>query len=174
MKRISLFLFFIISTIALSAQRYGTALGMRLGTDWGLTLQQRLTKRITIEGIAQSSLQREEVLLTGMVQKHNPILGRRLNLYLGAGLHKGWTSAAENTETAATVEDPFGVTLVGGIEFTLARINIGYDLKPAINLRGGEKRFYSQSGISIRYVLIKDKIWRKKHRKNKRKRRRRR
>lgn len=150
------------------AQRYGTAVGMRLGTDWGLTVQQRLTKRITIEGIAQSSLQREEVLLTGLIQKHNPILGRRLNLYLGGGLHKGWINAPADQETGAVPEDPFGVTLVGGIEFSLGRINVGYDLKPAINIRGGEQNFYTQSGISLRYVLIKDKEWRKKQRKRKR------
>lgn len=169
MKRIPLILFIALFSTTLWSQRYGTAVGMRLGTDWGLTLQQRMTKRITIEGILQSSLQREEVLLTGLIQRHNPILGRRLNLYLGGGIHKGWIAASGTSETAAPADDPFGVTLVGGIEFTLGRINVGYDLKPAINLRGGEKRFYSQSGISIRYVLIKDKAWRKKQRKQKRK-----
>ncbi len=176
MKHIPLIitLVFFFGMNQLNAQRYGTAVGIRMGTDWGLTVQQRLSKRITFEGIAQSSLQREEVLLTGLIQKHNPILGRRLNLYLGGGLHKGWINEPADQEGVLTPEDPFGVTLVGGVEFSLGRINIGYDFKPAINIRGGARTFYTQSGISVRYVLIKDKQWRKQQRKKKRERRRKR
>lgn len=167
MKKISLAVLLTTCTFLCFGQRYGTAFGLRMGTDWGFTLQQRVAKHLTFEGIVQSSLQREEVLLTGMVEKHNPILGRRLNLYFGGGLHKGWIG--QDPETEETFQDPFGITLVGGVEFSLGRINIGYDFKPAINISGGEKGFYTQSGISVRYVLIKDKEWRKDKRKRKKK-----
>lgn len=137
------------------AQKYVTAAGLRLGTDWGFTLQQRLGRNLTFEGIAQSSLQREELMLTGTLQRHMPVLGRRLNLYFGGGVHKGWLSVPP-TEAGPPPADPFGVTLVGGAEFTVGRINISYDFKPAINIEGGAERFYSQSGLSVRYVLVKD------------------
>ncbi len=134
------------------AQSYTTSLGIRLGTDWGLTVQQRIAKRLTIEGIAQSSLSREEVLLTGMVEHHFPLVAKRFNFYTGAGMHKGWrTSVDENN----TYKNPIGVSLVGGVEITLAKLNVSWDFKPVVNVSGGEKSFYSQTGISVRYVLVK-------------------
>ena len=149
------------------SQKYVTAAGLRLGTDWGITLQQRLGRHLTLEGIAQSSLQREELLLTGLLRRHLPILGRRLNLYYGAGLHKGWLSAPAATEAGPAPADPFGVTLVGGAELTIGRLNISYDFKPAINIDGGARRFYSQSGLSVRYVLFQAAKSKKKRQRQK-------
>ncbi|MFQ5447948.1 MAG: hypothetical protein ACE5FF_13550, partial [Saprospiraceae bacterium] len=103
--------------IALFSQAYMTAGGLRLGTDWGLTVQQRLAKSLTGEFIVQSSLQREEVMLTALVEKHYPLVFRGLNLYAGAGLHKGWLSNTASPEfPAAHFGDPFGLTLTGGAE----------------------------------------------------------
>lgn len=138
------------------AQSYNTAVGMRLGTDWGITVQQRIAKKATVEAILQSSLQREEVILTGLVEQHLPLISRRLNFYTGAGVHKGWSNTIEG-EGQTPQKDPFGVTFIGGLEFTIARINLTYDFKPAVNISGGEKTFYTQSGISMRYVIIKRK-----------------
>lgn len=166
MKHIPLILLFFLSGTSIGfGQRYGTAVGMRLGTDWGLTVQQRVARHLSAEFIAQSSLQREEILLTAMVQQHNPVLGRRFNLYFGGGLHKGWISA--DPETGIAPRDPFGITLIGGLEFSLGRLNLSYDLKPAINISGGEKNFYTQSGISIRYIVQNEKEqgWHKNRRK---------
>lgn len=140
----------------INAQSYNTSLGMRLGTDWGISVQQRIAKRITIEGIIQSSLQREEVTVTGLVEKHFPLVTRRLNVYMGAGVHKGWITPDPEF---ATPNNPFGLSFIGGIEFTLGRLNISYDYKPAFNLSGGDRRMYNQSGVSMRYVINKRK-WR--------------
>ncbi|MFQ5447350.1 MAG: hypothetical protein ACE5FF_10470, partial [Saprospiraceae bacterium] len=46
--------------------------------------------------------------------------------------------------------------------------NFSYDFKPAINISGGEKRFYTQTGVSIRYVFLNNKVY-KKHLKKKKK-----
>ncbi len=162
MKWITALTALILSNTFVAAQSYQTALGMRLGTDWGITARQRLAKRSTLEGILQSSLQREEILLTALYERHFPIISRRFNLYYGGGLHKGWISLDPENESGAPSYDPFGITLVGGIEFTLARLNFSYDLKPAINFRGGAKRIYAQSGVSIRYVLVKKQKKRRK------------
>ncbi len=152
MKKVFLLLIGIAIAPYFYAQSYNTAAGMRLGTDWGLTVKQRIAKKATLEGILQSSLQREEVLVTIMGEQHFPILSRRFNLYYGGGLHKGWINEPSGEEP---IKDPFGITFIGGIEFSIGRLNLTYDFKPAINLSGGEENFYSQTGISIRYILVK-------------------
>lgn len=163
MKRIILTSAICLACLFLNAQSYDTAFGVRLGTDWGFTLNQRVAKKTTIEGIIQSSLasKRDEVLVTGMVRQHFPMASRRLNVYSGGGLHKGWLNSSE-------FDDPFGVTLVAGIEFTIARVNLSYDFKPAINISGGDKTFYTQTGISARYVLVTSKNSNKRRRQRQR------
>lgn len=169
-------LLLICTVLSLSAQSYNTAFGMRLGTDWGLTVKQRIAKKTTLEAILQSSLQREEAIVTLMGTQHLPFLTRRLNVYTGGGLHKGW-GGVEFDENGDAYENPFGISLIGGIELSLGRLNLTYDIKPAINLIGGERTLYTQTGISLRYVIIKRKWikWgdNKKKRKRQRERRRR-
>lgn len=149
----------------LAAQSYDISMGVRLGTDMGISYKQRIAKRVTLEGIVQSSFQREEAIVSVLAERHMPFLTRRLNFYTGGGVHKGWLNIPEsNTQ----VTDPFGVTLIAGVEFTIARINFSWDYKPAFNITGGEKRFYSQTGVSVRYVIKKRKVLdRKKNRRNK-------
>ncbi len=146
----------------LNGQSYNNAIGLRMGTDWGMTFKQRVAKRITVEGILQSSLQREEAILTLMLEKHFNFITRRLNIYWGGGIHKGWI---DDVYQESSVQDPFGMSFIIGGEFTLGKINLSYDLKPAFNVVGGEKRMYTQSGISVRYVLTKRKKynWEKKN-----------
>ncbi|MBK7873400.1 MAG: hypothetical protein IPJ74_23415 [Saprospiraceae bacterium] len=139
MKNIATLLISTIYFCQLSAQSYDTALGMRLGTDWGMTIKQRVAKKTTIEALLQSSLQREEVLVTLMGEQHFPVLSRRLNIYYGGGLHKGWIN--ESDADLVPYKDPFGVTFIGGIEMSLGRLNISYDFKPAINISGGQEIF---------------------------------
>lgn len=145
-----------------------TAGGIRLGTDWGLTVQQRLLKKWSFEGIFQSSLTRDETVLTGIVEKHNPLIFKNFNILAGGGLHKGWSHRNGENPT----KNPFGLTFIAGAEMTLGSLNFSFDFKPALNLSGGEKRFYTQTAISIRYVILKNKVFNdltKKHRKKKRK-----
>lgn len=140
----------------LYGQSYNTAAGMRLGTDWGITLKQRVADHTTLEGIIQTSLQREEAIVSLLAEQHFPLIFRRFNLYAGGGFHKGWLdNPAPDPDTGEIPTDPFGVSFIGGIEFSLGRLNLTYDFKPAINLSGGEKRLYNQTGISLRYIIVK-------------------
>ncbi len=166
------FLYVSFLSFSLQAQAYMTAGGLRAGTDWGLTIQQRLTKNMTIEGIVQSSLQREEVLLTALAERHYALVFRGLNLYTGAGLHKGFLSnPADNELNAPNYKDPLGVTFIGGAEVTLGRFNFSYDFKPAINVVGGERKFYTQTGLSVRYVFLTNKEYKKIQKKKRKKKR---
>ena len=158
MKNLLILFILALGAVSVTAQSYTTTAGMRLGTEWGLTVKQRLAKRTTLEGILQSSLQREEFTLTVLAEQHYPLISRRLNVYAGAGLHKGWNTS----QVEAPYDDPFGLSLITGIEFTLGRLNLSYDFKPAVNIYGGETGFYSQTAVSMRYVLVKGKVFNQK------------
>jgi hypothetical protein len=137
--------------VLLLSQSYDLAMGMRLGTDWGLTLQQRIAKKTTIEAIFQSSLLRNESMVTVLGEHHMPFITRRFNLYTGAGLHTGWSSRSEEDG----YKNPLGLSLIAGLELSLGKLNLSYDIKPAMNFRGGDQFLYVQSGLSVRYVLVK-------------------
>ena len=154
----------------LIGQSYNNAFGLRMGTDWGLSYKHRIAKRLTIEAIGQSSLQREEVILTLLLEKHLNLITRKINIYWGGGIHKGWI---DDVFQDVAPEDPFGLSFIGGAELSIGRMNLSYDFKPAINLQGGEKRFYTQSGITARYILNKRKKYGYEKNKNKRKRKKR-
>lgn len=156
MKKLLVLLLSLPLLSSLSAQTYMTTGGLRMGTDWGFTIQQRLLDRATGEFIFQSSLQREESIITFLFEHHNPLITKGFNVYYGAGLHKGWISGKENE---IVPDDPFGITAVAGIEFTIARLNLSYDFKPAFNISGGEKNIYAQTGVSLRYVFLKNKVY---------------
>jgi hypothetical protein len=153
------------------AQSYDLAFGMRLGTDIGASAQFRLPlidENFTLEPILFSSLQREEVTVALLGEQHFPLIIRNVNVYAGAGVHKGFNTSGDDK---ADYEDPFGVSAVFGGEVTLGRFNVSYDFKPAINLTGGEKTVYTQTGISLRYVVSKRfDIWEKPAQKRKRQR----
>ena len=171
-KPIFVLTFIFLCSVFSIAQSYMTAGGLRMGTDWGLTLQQRLSKNMTFEGILQSSLQREEFMLTALVERHYALIYRGLNLYAGAGLHKGFLSNHPTVELVPRTWDAaFGLTFIGGAELTLGRFNLSYDFKPAINIAGGQKKVYAQTGISLRYVFLTNKHYRKIQKKKRKKKR---
>ena len=144
---------FLLLTAASSAQSFDFAAGLRLGTDWGMTARLRLPavdENFSLEGILQSSFQRDEAMVTLLGQQHYPILSRRLNLFLGGGLHKGWYTGND-----PAIKDPWGISVIGGAEVSIGRFNLSYDIKPALHLSGGVQDAYLQSGFSLRYILAK-------------------
>jgi hypothetical protein len=169
----SLFLFLL--PVFASAQSYDIGLGMRLGTEWGVTGQLRLPfvhKNFVLEGIALSAFQTEEGSITLLGKQHQPILSRRLNLFYGGGVHAGWSNEIDG-ETGQTFNGPVGVTGIVGLEITLNRINLSYDYKPAVNLSGGASVVDLQTAVSVRYVLAnRNAVWDKGKEKDRRKRRR--
>ena len=155
MKRILvLILCSTISQFAI-AQKYQTAAGARVGTRFGLTIQQKILKSSTIEGIFQTNIGgKDDILLTFLWEQHNKLIGKRLNFYYGAGIHKGWIL---NQSVESGLKAPSGVSLIAGLEMTLGRLNLSLDYKPLVNVISGERFYESQSAISLRYVLIKAK-----------------
>lgn len=156
MKYISILFILLIGTSTLLAQGYNTIGGIRFGTDWGITAKHRIKEKVTVEGILQSSIKREEVLISALVAKHNSLITKRFNFYTGGGLHYGFNSDPELTH-----KNPFGVSAIAGVEFKLAKLVASWDFKPVINVIGGEKKVYTQSGISLRYVFVKKPLLKK-------------
>jgi len=167
------FICFLLNGIQVNAQRYGTALGLRLGNSdinrtVGLSLQQRVMERVTIEGILQTDFSRNTTLSV-LAQKHHPIISKRFNYYYGGGLSFGnEESFVKNPSTKEIIHTygnaTTGVDLIAGIEMTLANAVISLDYKPNINLAGREEFYRGQVGISARTVLVKSKEQKKKQR----------
>lgn len=138
------------------SQSYDLAAGVRLGTDLGLSVKMRIPpidENFTGELILQTSLERQEGLLTVLGEQHFPLITRRINLYAGIGLHAGWLE--EDPDRALDYKAPAGISMIGGAELNFKKINISVDFKPAINLSGGEKTFYSQSAVTLRIIPFK-------------------
>lgn len=156
-----IFIVFLCLTANISfAQSYNTTAGMRLGTEWGLSVKQRLYESWTAEAILQTNRKKNETALTLLAVDHKAILSRRLNLFFGGGLHL----PLQNTENALR-EDGFGVVGAAGLEFTFARLNFTWDYLPVFI--PSALSFRMQSAMSIRYVIQKrDKFsWEKKNKK---------
>lgn len=164
---------FSFSALQVQAQRYGTAVGLRLGNNSlgrtvGITAQQRITERLTFEGIVQSDFSRNSTLSL-LLEKHHPILSKRFNYYYGAGISFGKEESFEKVESSKQIIQTYGnattgVDFIGGIEMTLLNTVISLDYKPNINIVGREDFFRGQVGISARMVLVKSKEQKKKQR----------
>lgn len=131
-----------------AAQKYTTALGVRLGGDnYGLTLQQRVASRVTIEGIA--GLSEREYSGTVLGEYHFGILGPSLNYYFGAGGHLG-----HHKDTG----DFSGLDGLVGVEYKVAFLPfaLSFDFKPTAEFSGDSYARFP-TAFSIRYVLIKRK-----------------
>jgi hypothetical protein len=128
------------------AQTYRTAVGLRVGTEIGLTVQQKLWKTGTVEAILTSNKERWQS--QALVQYHSRLIGRRINSYVGIGPHYG----ESNLDGSYA-----GVTPIVGFEMTLFGLNVSYDYKPSINIFHGSRFIYHDSGLSVRFILIKQR-----------------
>lgn len=148
MKKSTILLLLTFFSFSAFAQSYDIAGGLRLGTEFGLTAKYRFAKRTCAEVIIQNGISQDETAITFLVEQHFPVLTRRLNMYFGGGVHKGWSNDS-------TYDNPYGITGIAGIDFTINRLNVSWDFKPAINIGGGSSNLYSQSAVSVRYVFKK-------------------
>ncbi len=175
MKYLMAFCLFLSTTTLAFSQSYNTAIGVRLGSGAGISLQQRVANKTTLEGIVGTKFKDNAYKVTLVAKQHFPILFKRFNVYTGGGVHKGWYTGGNRTtidEPANPIENPFGVTLVGGAELSLGKFNISYDFLPSFNFRGGEKAFESSTAVTVRYILWErptQREIRKKKRKKKKK-----
>lgn len=151
------------SSLQLFAQKYGSALGVRLADgntyrSLGISYQHRVLKNITIEGILQTDFV-HNTLLQGMIEHHIPIVAKRLNYYIGTGLTIGneqstYKEAHTGNEVTSYGNVTLGANLIAGLEITLLKYNISIDYKPNFNIIGREKWIRGEVGISARAVIM--------------------
>ncbi|MBC5993938.1 hypothetical protein [Pontibacter cellulosilyticus] len=135
-------------SIASQAQKYRTALGPRFESDkFGISLQQKLHEKGTIEGIV--TVGSNEYSGTALYEWHFPLLGKRFNYYVGAGAHIG------NLKDSGVFT---GADAILGIEYKVNGLPIllSADLKPAVHINHADWVDLA-SGVSVRYVLVKEK-----------------
>lgn len=148
--RILLLLLTILSFAEANGQSYNTAGGMRFGSEWGLTFKQRLADRITAELMLTNNYKLYNGAVDLTFQFHNPVLSRRMNFYYGAGAQLAFKDEAVKDNGLAV-----GVDLIGGLEITINRLNISWDLTPTINVYNHDKPMHFSSAVSARYVINK-------------------
>ncbi|NBB88947.1 MAG: hypothetical protein GVX96_04060 [Bacteroidetes bacterium] len=147
-------LFFGISESIL-AQKYNLSAGMRLGTEVGLTTVGRIAKKHSLESVLQYSTLYHATRLSINHRRHHGFLGRRFNLYLGSGAGYSWYHSLD-PEGEGTSNPHANISV--GVEGVLGRTHISWDYRPTYSF-GGTKVFYSETALSLRYVIIKKK-WR--------------
>lgn len=178
MKHSILFLalFFGISTLTV-AQRYGTAVGLRLGSNdlsrtIGITANQRVLRHTTLEGIIQSDFSRNTTSHF-LVKQHRPLISKRFNYFYGGGFSFGYEESFVKNRSTREITHTYGNSTTGidaiiGVEATLVGTVISLDYKPNFNMSGREEFARGQVGISARWVLVtgkeQDKKWRQKKR----------
>ena len=156
MKNLFCLLILLFACSSLSAQKYISAFGVQGGNgEIGLTFQQRILEKSTIEGLLTFS--GSHVTLHGLYEFHEPIITKGLNFYVGAGPHVG--TLKEN--------GPFwGISTMAGVEFKfpVMPLVISGSIRPEFHL-GHPKSIEIQGGFSVKYVIISNRDRRKKQRK---------
>jgi hypothetical protein len=130
------------------AQKYRTAAGFRSdGVNYGLTIQQLVLPKTTLEGLAL--LAPRERSATLLAERHFGILGPSLNYYFGAGGHIGTHKD----------DGPFwGFDGIVGAEYKIAFIPLvlALDFKPTIEYKSADwNRF--PTAFSVRYIFVKQR-----------------
>jgi hypothetical protein len=130
------------------AQKYRTGAGVRGGGGtYGLTVQQLVLPKTTLEGLGMLSPRERSVTLLG--ERHFGILGPSLNYYFGAGGHFGTHKDDGNF---------WGFDGIVGAEYKIpfARVVLSLDFKPTVEFHSDDwNRF--PTAFSVRYILLKQK-----------------
>jgi len=133
-----LLLFFTLSK--LQAQDYQTALGLRIGPSYGITVKHFLKSNAAIEGILQT--RRGGFNLIGLYEFHGTAFQTRgLKYFIGGGAHIGNWDGKNGYPWYSNKDDDgnfiaFGIDGIIGLEYTFidAPVNLALDWKPAFNL----------------------------------------
>ena len=148
--------FLILGPLSISAQGYGMAAGVRVGSGFGATFQQQIALNTSLEAllIRQKTGDYADYTASLLYEKHQNVLTKGLNIYAGGGLYYTWLEDRTNLVKKPT--NPFGISPIAGAELTIGNFNVSFDFKPNIKVAGGGdtvKNFEIQSAFSIRYVL---------------------
>jgi hypothetical protein len=146
-----------LAPLSISAQGYGIAAGVRVGSGFGISYQHQIAHNTTIEGILlrSSSLSVNDATVSVLYESHKNVLTKGLNIYAGGGIY--YTLLQNRPNLIQQPTNPFGISPIAGAELTIGKFNVAIDFKPNIKLAGGGiseiKVFDMQSAFTLRYVL---------------------
>ncbi len=167
MKKLLILACLLIFAAGVFSQAYITAVGTRLGDDFGVSLQQRISKRNTVEGIFSGGLFTDDYKTAVLVEQHFPLFFKTFNFYLGAGIGAQWNKLDIPEQT---YDKSLMIPVTLGLELTIGRLNVSADYLPQFVLdKSVDKKFSNSSAISLRYVIIKNDKKRKKAKKKRKK-----
>lgn len=156
---LAVFSFFSLLTTEVEAQDYKTALGLRGGPGYGVTIKHFVSPAGALEGIV--SPRWNGVVLTALYEKHAVAFdAKRLKYYGGGGAHVGLWNYRENRNSNNPWVNDYdnhtvvGVDLVLGIEYTFGFIpfTIGVDWKPMLNLINDGSIWFNDVAFSLRFI----------------------
>ena len=158
MKTFKLFLvslFILLFSHSISAQNYKNALGLRIGSPYGITGKHFFSDKTALEGIL--SFGWGGFGLTGLMEIHNETNQvANLKWYYGFGGHVAfWNDHPNNPWNGGESDGAIGVDGILGLEYTFDDIplNLSIDWIPSINLIGDIGFADFQLGISARYTF---------------------
>ena len=164
---------------ALSGQSYKLAAGVRVDRGVNLTIKQHLANKWALEGILHTPIGVADLGVTLLAEKHQKIIFNGINLYAGAGAHY-YRGNDHNRCDGQITENVAGLSLIGGAEVSVGRLNVSVDLKPELHLIGESAYPFDWPGasVSVRYILAKRekpqpkwKFWKKEKEEGRRNRR---
>lgn len=142
------------------AQDYNTAIGLRGGPGYGLTIKQFVSEKAALEGIVSPLW--DGFLITALYEKHGLLFRKvnRLRYYGGGGGHVGFWNYDSNFNSnnpwvnEKVNETVVGVDLIIGLEYTFKEFpfNIGVDWKPMLNLVNDGSIWFNDIAFSLRLV----------------------
>ena len=130
------------------AQDYNWGVGIRAGgTAYGFAAKHKMDAGRAIEGILSVPYY-GGFTLTGLYEKHVPVISDGFSLFYGGGAHIG---------TYGSEADRFrlGIDAVVGLEFKLPEVPLAFaiDYKPALDIISDVDIHFIDFGFSIRYVF---------------------
>ena len=157
LRRYTLSLVLVLCATVLAAQAYDTAVGLRVGRSGGLSAAQRLGKHASAEGYLAAGLFDSGITATLLWRRHLPLVTKRINLFVGAGAHKGWNYVEEGKGDADDKRgNPLGLDGQVGAEFAFGRTNVAFDYNVQLNFSGSLSPIRPPgAALTVRYVLNK-------------------
>lgn len=155
MKQIlaSLSIIFLLSYASYS-QDYKTGIGLRGGTQNGLTIKHFINNKSAIEGLIATRW--EGFYVTGLYEFTGPYFDvPGMNWYYGLGMHMGFLGGDNSRFDDGEDHTIAGIDLMFGVEykFEKAPISIGLDWKPQYDFIGDSYFIWDDAAFSARFTF---------------------
>ncbi|MCB0737026.1 MAG: hypothetical protein KDC92_05900 [Bacteroidetes bacterium] len=148
MKKAILLIAFFGCVSIVSAQRYNTAVGVRVGTPFGLTAKHFLGSPLAVEGML--GLNVDGFYLVGLLEMHTPLpFGDNWYGYFGAGGHLAMSGNNNNDPLVIGVDGIAGL----GYNFSKFPIDLSLDFNPNLDIINGSGFNFYRTGFSARYIF---------------------